>query len=144
MRTCRTLSMAAVAALALGGCGPGPQNAEQAGARLDSAAKATMTDAQTAYDKVNQRMHAGMKQIDIDADVAFMRGMLAHHRGAVEMSEVELKYGKDPQARALAERIIKAQQAEIAEMQAWLSARKSAGGEPAPAPAPAGGGHAHH
>ena len=46
--------------------------------------------------------------------------MLPHHIGAVKMAEVELKYGKDPEMRKLAEDIINAQQAEIEQMQKWL------------------------
>ena len=53
-------------------------------------------------------------------DVAFAAGMLPHHIGAVKMAEVELKYGKDPEMRKLAENIINAQQAEIEQMQKWL------------------------
>lgn len=55
-----------------------------------------------------------------DPDVAFAVGMLPHHIGAVKMAEVELKYGKDPEMRKLAENIIYAQQAEIEQMQKWL------------------------
>jgi uncharacterized protein (DUF305 family) len=84
---------------------------------------AGMTEAQAAYKAVNDKMHAGMADIPADADVAFMQGMLAHHQGAVEMSEVALKYAKDEQARDLATRVIAAQKAEIAEMQAWLKER---------------------
>ena len=57
-----------------------------------------------------------------DPDVAFAAGMLPHHIGAVKMAEVELKYGKDPEMRKLAEDIINAQQAEIEQMQKWLEA----------------------
>lgn len=57
-----------------------------------------------------------------DPDVAFAAGMLPHHIGAVKMAEVELKYGKDPEMRKLAENIINAQQAEIEQMQKWLKA----------------------
>jgi uncharacterized protein (DUF305 family) len=85
-------------------------------------AAAALTEAQTAYKAVNDRMHAGMADIPADADMAFMQGMLAHHKGAVEMSEVALKYAKDAKARDLAIRIIAAQKAEIAEMEAWLKA----------------------
>lgn len=84
---------------------------------------ADLTEAQTAYKAVNDRMHAGMADIPADAEVAFMQGMLAHHKGAVEMSEVALKYAKDEQARDLAARVIAAQKEEIAEMEAWLKAR---------------------
>jgi len=55
-----------------------------------------------------------------DPDVAFAAGMLPPHIGAVKMAEVELKYGKDPEMRKLAENIINAQQAEIEQMQKWL------------------------
>ncbi|WP_268142836.1 CopM family metallochaperone [Pseudomonas sp. RIT-To-2] len=54
-------------------------------------------------------------------DVLFVQGMLPHHQGAVDMAKTELKYGKDPEIRKLAEGIIKAQDAEIAQMKAWLA-----------------------
>ncbi|KFK95926.1 DUF305 domain-containing protein [Serratia sp. Ag2] len=55
-----------------------------------------------------------------DPDVAFAKGMIAHHQGAIKMSETQLKFGKDPEMRKLAEDIIKAQQPEIDQMQKWL------------------------
>lgn len=88
-----------------------------------STADTELTDAQKAYARVNERMHEGMASIDGDPDVAFMEGMLAHHRGAVEMSEVALQYGSDEQVHDLAQRIIDAQAAEIEEMEQWLEAR---------------------
>ena len=86
---------------------------------------AALTEAQAAFKAANDKMHAGMAEIPADADVAFMQGMLAHHEGAVEMSEVALKYAKDEQARDLAARVIAAQKAEIEEMKAWLAAREA-------------------
>ena len=68
--------------------------------------------------QMHQDMMAAMQYQD--PDVAFAAGMLPHHIGAVKMAEVELKYGKDPEMRKLAENIIHAQQAEIEQMQKWL------------------------
>ena len=70
--------------------------------------------------QMNQDMMAAAQYRD--PDVAFAAGMLPHHIGAVKMAEVELKYGKDPEMRKLAEDIINAQQAEIEQMQKWLKA----------------------
>ena len=54
-------------------------------------------------------------------DQAFLEAMIAHHEGAIEMSEQQLADGQNPDAVALAEKIIADQQAEIAEMQELLS-----------------------
>lgn len=69
-------------------------------------------------DQMHKDMMAAMQYKD--PDIAFAAGMLPHHIGAVKMAEVELKYGKDPQMRKLAENIIKAQEVEIKQMQEWL------------------------
>lgn len=96
---------------------------DHSGHDMGGAEKAELTEAQAAYKAANDAMHAGMADIPADPDVAFMQGMLAHHQGAVAMSEVALKYAKDEKARDLATRIIAAQKGEIAEMEAWLKAR---------------------
>jgi uncharacterized protein (DUF305 family) len=54
-----------------------------------------------------------------DADQDFVSHMIAHHQGAIDMAEVELKYGKDPAMRKLATDIIQAQKKEIATMKQW-------------------------
>ncbi len=64
-------------------------------------------------------MHEGMMLED--ADVAFACGMIAHHQGAIDMAEVLLAHGDDPQMRALAEEIIAAQVGEIEKMTTWLA-----------------------
>ena len=55
---------------------------------------------------------------DIDAD--FIRMMIPHHQSAIDMARVELEQGDDEETRAMAEQIITAQEAEIAELQAML------------------------
>ncbi|MCM6777096.1 DUF305 domain-containing protein [Nocardia sp. CDC159] len=53
-------------------------------------------------------------------DRMWLRMMIDHHRGAVEMSNTELASGANPDAKALAQKIIAAQQAEIQQMQTML------------------------
>ncbi|MGZ2375185.1 uncharacterized protein (DUF305 family) [Sinorhizobium medicae] len=65
------------------------------------------------------------KDMDIvfsgNTDVDFVRGMIAHHQGAIDMARVELQHGKDETIRKLAEDIIAAQESEIKMMKEWLA-----------------------
>lgn len=81
----------------------------------------------------SQEYMAGMKNMhekmmaavnESNPDKAFAKGMIAHHEGAIAMAETELKYGKDPEMRKLAQDIIKAQKGEIEQMNKWLDSRK--------------------
>ena len=71
------------------------------------------------------KMHAAMGSVERsgDSDVDFVRLMLPHHQGAIDMAKTQLLHGKDPQMRRLAQEIITDQQSEIELMQLWLKQR---------------------
>ena len=100
--------------------GPHASHDMSAGAMADAE---HMTPMHRAYNnsmvKMHDEMMVGMEYNDPDA--AFAKGMLGHHIGAVDMAEIQLKYGTDKEMRQLAQEIIDAQQAEIEQMQAWLA-----------------------
>ncbi len=85
-----------------------------------SADKAMMSPATKEFQMVSEKM---MKEMDMpytgDADKDFVSHMISHHQGAVDMAEVELKYGKDSEIRKMAQEIIQAQKREIAQMKKW-------------------------
>ncbi|MDX1000844.1 DUF305 domain-containing protein [Sinorhizobium medicae] len=82
-----------------------------------------MAEHQKAMVEGMHKMHPAMMQAMMakDPDVSFVCGMIVHHMGAISMSEVELKYGDDQQAKAMAEKIIDAQKKEIEEMTIWVN-----------------------
>jgi uncharacterized protein (DUF305 family) len=55
-----------------------------------------------------------------DPDHDFASMMIAHHRGAIAMAVVELRYGRDRRLQRLAQEIIVTQRSEIDVMQSTL------------------------
>jgi uncharacterized protein (DUF305 family) len=98
--------------------------------KMGHAAPSASDSASTkAFREANDRMHAEMAiPFSGDADVDFVKGMLPHHQGAVDMAKIVLEHGKDAKVRKLAREIIKAQDVEIAFMKKWLAndAKKTA------------------
>ena len=77
------------------------------------------------FKDANAKMHDGMAiAFTGDADLDFVRGMIPHHQGAIDMARVLLAHGKDPELQKLGNDIIAAQTKEIAQMQAWLTAHE--------------------
>jgi uncharacterized protein (DUF305 family) len=81
-----------------------------------------------ALEAANAAMHGAMAvETTGDVDIDFMRMMIPHHQGAIDMAKIVIENGKDPEVRKLAEEVVKAQEAEIAFMQSWLE--KNGAGE---------------
>lgn len=76
-----------------------------------------------AMNKMHKPMMEGIESKD--PDVAFVKGMIAHHQGAVDMAKIELKYGKSVEMEKLAQEIIDNQEKQIAQMKQWLANHKT-------------------
>ena len=105
---------------------PSQSPAPQPAAASDPQSQATPYSTATQADSVR---HAYTP-----ADVDFMNHMISHHAQAIEMAGWAPSHGASPAIERLCERIINAQQDEIATMQRWLGARHLS----VPAPDPNG------
>ncbi len=83
---------------------------------------AAVNDANDYYGDAMASMHRDM-MIDYtgDADVDFVRGMIPHHQGAVDMASILFADGNDPELNRLANNIYRSQTYEIAWMHRWLA-----------------------
>ena len=75
--------------------------------------------------EMHKSMMQGMKEMqsmkpsgNMDQDFAMM--MRHHHAKGIEMAQHELKHGKDPKMREMAQKIVDNQKKEIAEFDQWL------------------------
>lgn len=77
--------------------------------------------ASRAYMQSMQKMNRDMrKPMTGDADQDFARMMATHHQGAIDMARAELQYGKDPDLKAMAQKMVDDQTKEVQQLQDWL------------------------
>lgn len=60
-----------------------------------------------------------MEATGVEFDLAFVELMAAHHQGAIDMANAELKDGSLPEVTRLAKQIIDTQQDDIDQLQRW-------------------------
>lgn len=83
------------------------------------------TNAKDAFKEVSVgMMHHMAAPLIGDADKDFVMMMIPHHQGAIDMANIELKYGKDETLRAMAKAIVEAQEKEIKEMKDWQASHQ--------------------
>lgn len=118
IRRTTAVAAAATAALVLAACG-GSSDGGSAAASPSASAPAAQQGEHNA------------------ADVTFAKGMIPHHRQAIEMADLATSRAESAEVKKLAEEIKKAQDPEIKTLSGWLTSW----GEPVPAE---GGGHGGH
>ncbi|MGH8810957.1 MAG: DUF305 domain-containing protein [Advenella sp.] len=112
----------AVAALAISGFVVPMAAQAQAGGHAHMNTGQAPKDMHASMMNMQQQMDSVKASGDTDYDFAVM--MRIHHQGAVDMAQMELDKGKDPQLQAMAKEIIAAQKKEIAQFDQWIEQYK--------------------
>jgi uncharacterized protein (DUF305 family) len=115
---------AVIVGAAVAAAGPALSQAANphAGHGAPTARRAPASPSTAAFQAANDKMHRDMAiTFSGNADIDFVRGMIPHHQGAIDMAEVVLQHGRDETTKKWAGDIIREQRREIAEMQAWLA-----------------------
>ena len=77
------------------------------------------------FQKSMDKMHKDMMiKSSGNIDIDFLKGMIPHHQGAIDMSEELIQKSKDAELKAFAQKIIDAQKTEVKMMQDWLKKRE--------------------
>ena len=71
--------------------------------------------------EMHEAMRTALARTTGGPDATFAATMIAHHEGAIAMSQAELRFGENEQLRRLAQEIIVTQQQEIAVMRLTLA-----------------------
>jgi uncharacterized protein (DUF305 family) len=131
----QVIILAISSALALGAGAAAAQSPQgsmsgMSGKSMDKGAMAGMSGKGSHNMTVMNEFMASMKKMDkammsakgSTTDAAFARKMIAHHQGAIDMAQVELKHGADAEAKRLAQQTIDENTKGIADLSAWLKA----------------------
>lgn len=96
---------------------------------MSNMSQGAMQHASPGSEDMKKSMMSGMEGMnkmpmtgDTDKDFAMMMKM--HHQQGVKMAQMELSHGKSPAMRAMAKKIIAAQNKEITQFDQWLAKQK--------------------
>jgi uncharacterized protein (DUF305 family) len=82
-------------------------------------------NAQNPFAEAEMKMHrAMMAAVGKDASETWVRKMIAHHQGAIDMANIVLSKTDDPKIKQTAQETIVSQGKEIDELQGWLKNHK--------------------
>lgn len=123
-----TAALAVIAALSVGAMTASAQSSQGAMKGMDHSAMPgmkgdhnmmAMKDYMAAMKKMDQAM---MSAKGATPDATFARKMMAHHQGAIDMAQIQLRHGADADAKKIAQKTIDENTKGKAELQAWLAA----------------------
>lgn len=108
-----------------------PVVAQSASSPMSGASGAMMGGGKMSHgsQQMHESMMGGMQkmqgmQLSGDTDKDFAMMMRMHHQQGLEMVRAQAQHGKNKEMRAMAQKIMKEQQKEIAEFDRWLSKHK--------------------
>jgi len=102
---------------------PNPEQPVAPGTTIVDADTQVLLGLQADYGKAMEKMDDEMQlMLSINnVDVAFARVMLGHHRGAVDLTRLQQRYGSNPSLRQLADTILSTEQDEIDALRKWMA-----------------------
>lgn len=115
-RPARVIVAALLGAIGIAGCTGATRGAVQMSAQPAGSGRSDLS-------AIAQARADSARHPYTEADVHFMSGMIGHHAQAIVMAHWAPTHGASASVLRLAERIINAQQDEIATMQRWLGDR---------------------
>ncbi len=111
---------------------PPPPDSRPIDTEVSHAGAPTDSASTRAYREASAQMHQAMSiNYTGDADIDFLRGMIAHHEGALAMAKIAVEHGEARDVRNLADEIIAAQESEIVRMRILLARHEDTPGSDA-------------
>lgn len=129
-----TVALAVIAAFSVGAATASAQSTQGAMKGMDHSAMPAMKGMKGDHNMMAMNDYmAAMKKMDqammsakgATPDAMFARKMIAHHQGAIDMAQIQLRHGADADAKKIAQKTIDENTKGKAELEAWL---KSHGG----------------